>query len=303
MHDTQARVKGRTALGRWARGAFARFGLVLGILLFLFVYMTPDVFVTVGSGEVGVLYRRLAGGTQTELVIGEGMTMVAPWDKLFIYSVRVQEEKHTMTVLTNDGLQVTLNLSIRYHPERDMVGLLHQRVGPKYKEKIVIPEVESVLRTTMGHFPMNEVYGADRGVLQRIITDSLDEVSQKYVLVDDVIVRSVELPPHVREIIEDKMMQKERAASYAYRLEVERQEAERKEIEANGFKRYNDILASSITPDILKWRGLEVTKELAASPNAKTLFLGNKSGDLPVLLDGSTGNVTPRPSVNTGGGK
>ncbi len=170
--------------------------------------MTPDVFVTVQSGEVGVLYRRFGGGTQTEQVIGEGLTLISPWDKLFIYTVRVQEVKHEMPVLTNDGLQVTLHLSIRYHPEREMVALLHQKVGPNYEEAIVIPEVESVLRTTMGHFGMNEVYGADRGVLQHIITDSLDEVSQKCVQIDDVIVRSVELPPQVKKIIEDKMMEK-----------------------------------------------------------------------------------------------
>lgn len=270
---------------RWLRGAISRFAVVFGVLLFLFLYMTPDILVTVKSGEVGVLYRRLGGGTQTEEIVGEGLTFVPPWDRLFIYTVRVQEEKHTMPVLTNDGLTVTLHLSVRYHPERELVALLHQKVGPEYKDRIVIPEVESVMRTTMSHFGMNEVYGADRGMLQRIITDSLDEVSQKYVQIDDVIVRSVELPPAINSIIEEKMTQKERVAAYAYRLEAERKEAERKEIEANGHRRYNELLSSSLTPDLLRWRGLEVTKELAQSPNTKTLFLGNKSSDLPILLD------------------
>lgn len=275
----------RGGMARWIRGAFSRLGVVIGILAFLIVYLTPDIFVTVQSGEVGVLYRRLGGGTQTETVVGEGLTLVAPWDRLFIYTIRVQEAKHTMHVLTNDGLTVTLHLSVRYHPERDMVALLHQQVGPEYKERIVIPEVESVLRTTMGRFGMNEVYGADRGVIHRIITDSLDEVSQKYVEIDDVIVRAVELPANVNAMIEEKMTHKERLAAYAYRLEAERKEAERKEIEANGFRRYNELLSGSITPDLLRWRGLEVTKELAQSPNTKTLFLGNKSSDLPILLD------------------
>lgn len=280
-----AAAPARGRLSAWIRGAFARSFVVIGAVLFVVVFMTPDIFVTVQSGEVGVLYRRFGGGTQTEQVIGEGLTLISPWDKLFIYTVRVQEVKHEMPVLTNDGLQVTLHLSIRYHPEREMVALLHQKVGPNYEEAIVIPEVESVLRTTMGHFGMNEVYGADRGVLQHIITDSLDEVSQKYVQIDDVIVRSVELPPQVKKIIEDKMMEKERAASYVYRIQAEKLEADRKEIEANGFKRYNDVLSSSLTPEIMRWRGLDVTRELAMSPNAKTLFLGNRQGDLPIMLD------------------
>jgi regulator of protease activity HflC (stomatin/prohibitin superfamily) len=276
---------GRTGVKGWVRGALVRLAVVAGVIGFLFVYLTPDIFVTVQSGEVGVLYRRLAGGTQTDQVIGEGLVLVAPWDRLYIYTIRVQEAKHTMHVLTNDGLTVTLHLSVRYHPERDLVALLHQQVGPEYKERIVLPEVESVMRTTMGRFGMNEVYSADRGVIQRIITDSLDEVSQKFVEIDDIILRSVELPANINSIIEEKMTQKERVAAYAYRLEAERKEAERKEIEANGFKRYNELLGSSITADLLRWRGLEVTKELAASPNSKTLFLGNRDTDLPVLLN------------------
>lgn len=286
VDDPAAAAPRRRGLLAWIRGAVARSAVVLGMLVLVALFLTPDIFVTVQSGEVGVLYRRFGGGTQTEQVVGEGMTLVSPWDRLFIYNVRVQEVRHDMPVLTNDGLQVILHLSIRFHPERDLVALLHQKVGPDYEEKIVIPEVESVLRTTMGHFGMNEVYSADRGVLQRIIVDSLDEASQKYVRIDDVIVRAVELPPQVKQTIEDKMMQKERAATYVYRLEAEKLEAQRKEIEANGFKRYNDVLASSITPDVLRWRGLDVTRELALSPNAKTLFLGNRQNDLPILLDG-----------------
>jgi regulator of protease activity HflC (stomatin/prohibitin superfamily) len=275
------------AMARWVRGMVTRFAVVLGLLAFLAVYLAPDIFRTIHSGEVGVLYRRLAGGTQTEQVVGEGLTFVPPWDQLFIYTIRVQEAKHTMPVLTNDGLTVTLHLSIRYRPEREMVAMLHQRVGPQYKERIVIPEVESVLRTTMSHFGMNEVYGADRGLIQQIITDSLDQVSEKYVQIDDVIVRSVELPANISKIIEEKMAEKEKAAAYVYRLDAERKEAERKEIEAGGYKRYNELLSGSLTPDILKWRSLEVTRDLAKSPNAKTIFLGSKSNDLPMLIEGT----------------
>src|SRR5687767_8399107 len=84
----------------WIRGALLRLGVVLFVLAFLFVYLTPDVLVTVHSGEVGVLYQRLGGGTQIDSVKGEGLTFVAPWDRLFIYNVRVQEHKHKMHVLT-----------------------------------------------------------------------------------------------------------------------------------------------------------------------------------------------------------
>jgi regulator of protease activity HflC (stomatin/prohibitin superfamily) len=170
-----------------------------------------------------------------------------------------------------------------------MVGMLHQRVGPEYEERIVIPEVESALRTIMGAFTMPEVYGSEPGLLQKVINESLESVSQKFVKIDDVVLRTVELPPAVRTAIEEKMTQKQLAEAYEYKLQRERQEAERKEIEAAGFKRYNEVLASSITPALLRWKGIEATKELAQSPNSKIIFVGNKQEGLPVVLGGESG--------------
>jgi regulator of protease activity HflC (stomatin/prohibitin superfamily) len=221
-------------------------------------------------------------------VLGEGVQVIAPWDSLTIYTTRVQEEKHEMSVLTKEGLSVRLHLSIRYHPEAEMVGMLHQRVGPNYKERIVIPEVESSLRTIMGGFTMPEVYGSEPGLLQKVINETLESASQKFVKIDDVVLRTVELPAAVRTAIEEKMTQKQLAEAYEYRLQRERQEAERKVIEADGFKRYNEVLTSSITPALLRWKGIEATRELAQSPNSKVIFVGNKQDGLPVLLGGES---------------
>lgn len=260
--------------------------VTIGVVLFLVVLMAPDLFVTVRSGEVGVLYKRFDGGTQVDRLYGEGLTMVAPWDELFIYSTRIQEQKHEMPVLTSEALTITIRLSIRYHPEREFVGLLHQQVGPDYKEKIVIPEVEAALRTVMAQFTMDDVHGAQRGVVQRVINDSLEEVSQNFVRIDDVVLRQVELPESIRANVEEKMAHQERAASYPYRLLAETQEAERRLIEAGGLKQANDLLNSSLTPNVLAWKGLEVTSELARSGNAKTIVIGNGPNALPLILPG-----------------
>ena len=257
--------------------------IFLGVLLLVAIYFAPQIFISVHSGEVGVLYLRFAGGTQTDKVLGEGMKIIPPWDRLFIYNVRVQEQKHVMDVLTNEGLAVKLALSIRYHPELELVGLLHQQVGPDYAQQIVIPEVESAVRTTMGGVGMREVYGSPPGLVQKIINDSLEHVSQKFVQVDEVVLRSVTLPPKVTATIEEKMSQKELADSYDFRLMVAAKEADRLRIEASGLKAYQDILNSSLTPNILKWQGIEATRELARSPNTKTIVIGDKSG-LPLIF-------------------
>jgi regulator of protease activity HflC (stomatin/prohibitin superfamily) len=263
--------------------------MVLVVALFMVIYFWRDVFITVHSGEVGVLYLRFGGGTQTDRVLGEGLKIIAPWDHLFVYDVRVQEIKHTMDVLTNEGLTVKLNLSIRYHPEVDLVGLLQERVGPDYREKIVVPEVESALRTTMGNFLLREVYGSQQGIVQEAINAGVEKVEQDFVLIDAVVLRSVELPGQVRETIEKKMAEKELAESYEYRLDVERSEASRRQIEAAGLKTYNDVLNSSLTANILKWEGIQATKELATSPNSKTIVIGNQgTAGLPLILGGGS---------------
>jgi regulator of protease activity HflC (stomatin/prohibitin superfamily) len=272
----------RAALRRHA----LTFLITLFIILFAIVYFSPNIFFTVQSGQVAVMYLRFFGGTQTDRVLGEGLKIIPPWDHLFIYNIRVQEQKHDMHVLTKEGMSAMLHLSIRYHPEADMVGLLHARVGPEYAERIVIPEVEQALRTIMGEFELHEVYGSQRGLVQKAINDSLEQVSQKFVKVDSIVLRSVELPQRVKEAIDEKMTQKELAEAYEYKLQREKQEAERRKIEADGLKTHNDILNSSLTPSVLKWAAIQATKELASSPNTKTIIVGTSSTSMPIMLSG-----------------
>lgn len=263
--------------------------MILVIILFVVIYFWRDVFITVQSGQVAVLYLRFGGGTQTDRVLGEGLKIIAPWDKLFIYDIQVQEVKHDMDVLTSEGLKVNLSLSIRYHPERQLVGLLQENIGQGYRDKIVIPEVESALRTTMAMFPMTDVYGSQRGLVQQAINESLEKVQEKFVSIDEVVLREVDLPAQVKNTIEQKMIQKELAESYMYRLDVANREADRLLIEAKGLKSYNDILNSSLTSNVLKWEGIQATKELAKSANAKTIIIGNQSSSgLPLILGSET---------------
>lgn len=268
------------------RATGTRLLLVLALVSLVAIYFWRDVFITVHSGEVGVLFLRFQEGTRTDRVVGEGFKIIAPWDKLFIYNVRVQEVKHTMKVLTTEGLAVTLNLSIRYHPEKDMVGLLHQNVGPDYPQKIVVPEVESALRTVLAPFTMTEVYGSQRSLIQEAINESLERVQQKFVKVDQVVLREVILPDKVREGVEDKMTQQETLEAYQFRQKIAVAEAERLLTEANGRAAANRAIESSLTPEMLKWAGIEATRELAKSPNAKTVVIGSGPDGMPLILGG-----------------
>lgn len=258
--------------------------LATGVVLFLLVYFWPAIFVTIESGQVGVMYRRFAGGTVTDRLLGEGLRFVPPWDKLFVYTVRIQEIRHTMSALSSEGLEVKFDLSIRYRPELELVGLLHQKVGPDYAEKVVVPEVESALRGIVGEQALDTIYTTSQDVVQRVVNEVMEQSSRNYVHIDEVVVRAIELPKAVQERIEAKMVEKETAESYEFRLKIATAEAERKRIEAGGTAVANNLLDASLKPNVMQWEALQATKELAKSPNAKTIIIGRTGDGLPIIL-------------------
>ena len=255
------------------------------ICLFLIVFLWHQIFITIRSGEGGVLYQRFAGGTVTDTVYSEGFHIIAPWDSMTIYTVRYQVHPHEMFALTRKGLKINLALTIRYKPEYNLLGVLHKTVGPDYLQKVVLPQVEAVLRTLVGNFEAEEIYSTKRAIVQKIVSESLNQVSQRFIKIDDVMITEVELPPYIQKAIEMKLEQKELAEAYEYRLAKEEKEAERKRIEATGIHDYNKKVAASLTDKILTWKGVTATLELSKSENAKVVVIGSGKDGLPIILD------------------
>ncbi|MBM4314625.1 MAG: prohibitin family protein [Deltaproteobacteria bacterium] len=255
------------------------------LLLFFIVYFWPRIFITVHAGQSGVLYKRFFGGTVVDRVYGEGFHIIFPWNIMTVYDVRYQVAPHQMEVLTNKGLKVGVTMSIRYRPETEILGVLHQVVGPDYLKKVVIPEVEAVLRTVLGRYDAEEIYTTQKGVIQQVVNEALEQVSQRFVKIDDVVITAVELPPKIRAAIEAKLEEQQLAEAYVFKLEREKSEAERKRIEASGIRDYNRMIEASLSEKVLKWKGVEATRELAQSPNAKIVVIGGGKDGLPVILD------------------
>jgi regulator of protease activity HflC (stomatin/prohibitin superfamily) len=260
---------------------------VVSLLLFLFflVYFWPMIFITVHAGQSGVLYKRFLGGTVVDHIYGEGFHIIFPWDIMTIYDVRYQTVPHRLDVLSNKGLKIQVLLTIRYRPETEVLGVLHQVVGPDYLKKVVIPEVEAVLRTVLGQYDADEIYTTKKGVIQQVVNESLEQVSQRFVKIDDVMITGVELPLKIKEAIEAKLEEQQLAEAYVFKLAREKQEAERKRIEASGIRDYNNMIEASLSEKVLKWKGVEATRDLAKSPNAKMVVIGGGKDGLPVILD------------------
>ncbi len=265
---------------------FLRPQLIVSLLIFLlfFIFFIPDIFINVKAGEAAVHWQRFFGGTVTEKVYGEGLQMIFPWDEMYTYNVRIQEESIEVAALTKEGLSVDLTVSLRYHPDYLLLGKLHKYVGPEYKDIIVVPEVISVLRTTIGKLSAEELYTTRYDVITKVVNDALEEVTSNYILVDDVIIKSVVLPEHVANSIDDKVRQKHIADSYVYRISAAQQEAERKHVEAKGYAAYNTTIGESLNAEVLQWEGVKATKELATSENTKVIVIGNDGSELPVIL-------------------
>jgi regulator of protease activity HflC (stomatin/prohibitin superfamily) len=254
-------------------------------MVLIIIALWSRILIVIKPGEAGVLYRMLTAGTVTDHVYSEGLQVVMPLNTMYIYDTRVQVIFHDIEVLTSSGLPIKLSLAVRFQPIFELLGILHQQVGPDYPNKIILPQIESVLRRNIGTYTPEDIYSNRDGVLSKIITLALEEVGRKYIQVDDIIIRSVELPESVRESIEAKLVNEQQFLAYNFKLKKEEQEAKRKMIEASGHDVYQKIIAGSLDDRILKWHGIRATLELAQSPNSKVVVIGSGENGLPIILN------------------
>ena len=268
--------------------------IVSTILFFLFIaILWPSVFVTIHSGEAGVYYKRFGGGTVVDRVYGEGFHVVAPWDTLTIYNVRFQTNPHEMDVLTSKGMQVHVKLAVRYQPEYETLGVLHQKVGPDYFNKIIVPDVEATIRKVVGKYDAEELYSSEKDILQKLTNEAFSSANDKYLKIDSLLITKIEMPPKIKEAIEKKQEEQQLSEAYVYKLAREKKEAERREIEAKGIQVANTIISSSLSEQILRWKGIDATLDVAKSQNSKIVLFGSGKTGLPLLFDTNT----PAPSA------
>ncbi len=283
--------KGVLKLRNWVRAVLPYIVVSFSIIILGAAFLWPQVVVTINSGEGGVLYRRFFG-TDTERVYSEGIYTIFPWNTMYVYDTRIQTVLHEFDVLTNQGLPIHLSLAIRFRPEYDMLGLLHQQVGPNYINTIITPEVESVLRKRLSPYTPEDIYMNKDRVLTTVVIEAIEALGQKYVTANDVIIREISLPPAIRQAIETKLTEQQRYQAYVYRLKREEKEAKRKAIEAEGIRNYQDTVAKTLSDKLLKWQGIQATLELAKSNNSKVVVIGAGSTGMPLILGGDYGNIS-----------
>ncbi|MFK8007784.1 MAG: prohibitin family protein [Saprospiraceae bacterium] len=268
------------------QGKLISFGVMAFFFFFVLLTLSGSIFKTIQPGENAVLFKRFGGGLDTKNIKGQGFHVIAPWNSLIVYDTRTKEAFEKMSVLSKNGLTIDVELSYRYQPIIQNIGLLHEEIGPNFLEVIVKPEIRSATREVIGKYLPEELYSTKREAIQdEILSRTKENVGKKHIILDEVLIREVALPASLKAAIEKKLEEEQVSFQYEFKLDRERKEAERKIIEAQAKAEANRILNASLTSNILKDKGIEATLELAKSPNSKVVVVGGgDDGGLPLIL-------------------
>jgi len=187
---------------------------------------------------------------------------------------------------------VELDTALLYRLDPGAVRDLYLNVGDRFEEVIIKPEVRSIVRGLTSESEAKALYTSGRSEVQGKIKAALSEaLGKRGIIVEDVLLKAVKLPDAVSSAIELKAQAEQDAQRMEFVLQKERQEAERKKIEAQGIADFQKIVSDGISPNLLKWKGIEATEKLARSENAKVVIMGNGKDSLPVILGQDSQNA------------
>lgn len=255
--------------------------LLFAVVIFGLIFFFSCV-ISVPTGHVGVLtlFGKVTGET-----LGEGIHLINPLKAVQKLSIQTQSVKESANVPSNEGLILALDTSLLFHLDGTKAADVYQKVGANYAEKIVEPTLRAAIRTATSAHSANALYTNARELVQQQIKDQLTaELGPRGVVIEDVLLRDVQLPPMLKSSIEAKQQAEQDALRMNFILQKEKQEAERKRIEAQGIADFQKIVAQGISPQLLEWKGIEATEKLASSSNSKVVVVGNTKNGLPLIL-------------------
>lgn len=260
---------------------------VVAVVVLLLIFGS-QMFYVLKPGERAVIFKKFGEGLDKENIHPPGFLVVAPWNDLIRYDVREQKSEETMDVLDKGGLSINVEVTIIFNPIYNKIGHLHENIGASYVSVMVIPNLRSSVRAITGRYTAEEIYSTKRNEVETQIIDATrTALAEKNIDMKDLLIRSISLPETIKGAIESKLQQQQEALAYQYKLERETSEADRLRIQAQGIADYNRIISASLTPNILKQKGIDATLALAESANSKVVVIGSGKDGLPLILGGS----------------
>ncbi len=265
------RRPGQMGLPKWA-GPVA--------IAILVAVVASTAVVQIPAGHVGVV---TLFGSVSERALESGLHLVNPLARVIRMDIRTNEVKEVAQVPSKEGLSVGTEISVLFRLEN--APEVYRLIGPTYVQRVVEPQVRSELRGVTARYEARALYTVDRALIEQEIAKELEpKLAARGLRLEAVLLRDVRLPEQVRQAIEAKAAAEQEAERMRFVLLKERQEAERKKIEAQGIAEFQQVVSKGIDQRLLQWRAIEAVQELAKSENAKFVILGDKSG-LPMIIN------------------
>ena len=273
---------------------FSSIGRIVGFL-FIALGILSACIVQINPGEIGV--KILYGSVRND-VLSSGLHFVNPL--LEIKKVDIKTQNYTMSgvndegqkegddaikVLTSDGLEVTIDLTVLYRVVGSDAPKLLKETGSDFTDKIVRPITRTKIRDNAVYYQAVDLFGSKRDEFQQRIYRSIeDDFRKRGLMLEQLLVRNITLPNSVKASIESKINAEQDAKKMEFVLQKEKQEAERKRVEAQGIADYQRIINTGLTDQQLQYEQIKALKELALSSNAKVIVMGK--GSTPIIIDG-----------------
>ena len=265
---------------------------IIGVLLLL-IGVFSSMFKQIDAGKVGV--KSLYGSVQPD-VLESGLHVVNPLLDITVFDVQTQnytmsavhsegaqEGDDAITVLSNDGLEVVLDLTVLYRVIPNEAPKILKGIGESYTDKIVRPVTRTRIRDNAVYYDAVALYSTKRNEFQQRIFKSIEaDFKSRGLVLEQLLIRNINLPESVKKTIESKINAEQDAQKMTFVLQKEKQEAERKRVEAQGIADYQRIISLGLTDKQLQYEQIKAQKEIATSPNTKIIFMGK--GSAPVIL-------------------
>jgi len=243
----------------------------------------------VPPGHVGVLI--LMGKVYGSVT--EGLHLINPLASMEIMSIRTREVFEHAEAPSKEGLNVVLEVSCLYHLNPATVVELYRQLGPNYEQVVVNPQFRAAIRGITVNHEAKDLYTSSRELISNEIFRDLEtNLGKRGIIVETILLRKVDLPKLVVDAINAKLAADQQAQQMRFVLDKERQEADRKRIEAQGVQDFQRIVAQGLSDQYLRWKGIEATRALAESTNSKIVIMGGRDG-LPLILNTGPGDLSP----------
>jgi regulator of protease activity HflC (stomatin/prohibitin superfamily) len=274
---------------------FSKFSQILKIIgvLIILLGLFSSMFRQIDAGKVGV--KSLYGSVQPD-ILPSGLHVINPLLDVTVFDIQTQnytmsamhaegaqEGDDAIRVLSNDGLEVVIDLTVLYRIDPTAAPKIFKQIGVDYSDKIVRPVTRTRIRDNAVYYDAVALYSTKRNEFQQRIKNTIEaDFKSRGLILEQLLIRNINLPASVKATIESKINAEQDAQKMQFVLQKEKQEAERKRVEAQGIADYQRIISTGLSDKQLQYEQIKAQKELAASPNTKIVFMNGKN--TPVIL-------------------